>query len=116
MALPKIEVLLSVMTSFNPKSPCLGSARDMVRIIQALAGIPLITALIKLASRFLHKEYMDTTLDGRFMTPPTPDVLNSLVQGDVGASNPSHIIFERFVEEDADILVTHSGKGSAVSF
>ena len=78
MALPKIEVLLSVMTSFNPKSPCLGSARDMVRIIQALAGIPPITAHLKMASSFLHKEYMDTTLDDRFMTPPTPDVLNRL--------------------------------------
>ena len=57
---------------------------------------------------------MDTTLDGRFMPPPTPDILNSLAQGDVGASNTSHLIFEIFGEENAETLVTHYGKGLAV--
>ena len=35
MTLPNIEGLLSVITAFNPNSPCLGSACDMVRILQA---------------------------------------------------------------------------------
>ena len=50
------------------------------------------------------------------MPPPPPAVLNSLVQEDVGASNPSHLIFEFFGEENTDTLVTHYGKGSAVLF
>ena len=113
MALPKIEGLISVMTDFNPTSPWLGSARDMVRILQASAatGLPPITALSKLALSFLRKEYMDTTLDGQFMPPPNPAVLNSLAQGDVGASNPSHLRFERSVEENVETLVTCSRKG-----
>ena len=87
MALPNIEGFLSVMTAFNPNSPWLGSARDMVHILQASAatGLPPIPDLIKLASIFLRKEDMDTTLDGQFMPPPTPAVLNSLFQGGVGA-------------------------------
>ena len=117
-ALPKIEGLLSVITAFNPNSPCLGSAHDMVHIIQASAatGFPPIPDLSKLASRFSRKEDMDTALDGIFMPPPTPAVLNIPIQGDVSASNPSHIIFEIFGEENAENLVTHSGKGSAVLF
>ena len=66
MALPNIEGLLSVMTDFNPNIPWLGSAHDMVHILQASAakGLPTIPALSKLALSFLRKEYMDTTLDG----------------------------------------------------
>ena len=56
------------------------------------------------------------TLDGRFMPPTTPAALNSLVQWDVGASTPPHLIFEIFGEENAETLVTHSGKVLAVSF
>ena len=87
MALPNIEGLLSVMTAFIPNIHWLGSARDMVHSLQALTatGLPPITALSKLASSSSIKEDMDTTLDGQFMPPPTPAVLNSLVQGDVGA-------------------------------
>ena len=59
---------------------------------------------------------MDMTLDGRFMPPPTPATLNSSVQGDVGASNPSHLRFGIFGEENAENLVDHSGKGSVVLF
>ena len=59
---------------------------------------------------------MDMTLDGQFMPPPTPAVLNIPVQGGVGESNPSHLRFEIFGEENAETLVTHSGKGLAVSF
>ena len=50
------------------------------------------------------------------MRPPTPSVLNSLVQGGVGASNPSHLIFEIFGEDNVETLVTDSGKVSEVSF
>ena len=65
-ALLKIEVLLSVMTSFNPNIPLLGSDHDTVRILQASSatGIPPIPALGKLASSFLRKEDMNTTLYG----------------------------------------------------
>ena len=49
------------------------------------------------------------------MPPPTPAVLNSPSQGDVGASNTSQIRFEIFGEENVETLVTHSGKVSAVS-
>ena len=100
MALPNIEGLLSVMADFNPNIPWIGSARDMLRIIQASAAtrLPPINSPSKLASRFSRKEDMDTTLDSQFMPPPTPDVINSLVQGCVGASNSSHLIFERFGE------------------
>ena len=59
---------------------------------------------------------MDTTLDGQFMPTTTPAVLNSLVQGDVGASNPPHLRFEIFGEENAETLFTQSGKGSEVLF
>ena len=59
---------------------------------------------------------MDTTLDGRFMPPPTPVVLNSPVQENNGASNTSHLWFERFGEENAENPVTHSGKGLEVFF
>ena len=74
MALPNIEGLLSVIITFNPYSPCLWSARDMVCMIQASAtmGLPPITDLSKLTSSFLRKEDMNTILDGRFMPPPTP--------------------------------------------
>ena len=98
MALPKIEVFLSVMTAFNPNSPWLGSDRDMVCILQASSatGLPPITALSKLASSFPCKEDMDTPLDGRFMPPTNPDVLNIPVHGDASASNTSHLIFEIF--------------------
>ena len=50
------------------------------------------------------------------MPTPTLAVLNIPVQGDVGASNPSHLRFEIFGEENAETLVTHSGKGSEVFF
>ena len=75
------------MTSFIHNIPWLGSARDMVHSLQTstATGLPPITALSKLASSSSIKEDMDITLDGQFMPPPTPDVLNSLVQGDVGA-------------------------------
>ena len=118
MVVHEIEGLLSVMTAFNPNIPWLGSVWYMVRILQALAstGIPPITSLSKLSSSFLCKEDMDKTLDGIFMPPPTTNVLNRSVQGYVGASNPSNLIFGRFGEENAENLVTHSGKGSAVSF
>ena len=59
---------------------------------------------------------MDTTLDVTFMPHTTPSVLNRLFQGDVGASNPSHLRFERFGEENAETLVTNYGKGSTVLF
>ena len=90
----------------------------MVCILQASAAtvLPPIPALSKLASILPRKEYMDTTLDGQFMPPPTLAVLNSSVQGGVGASNTSHLIFEIFGEENVNTFVTHSGKGSAVSF
>ena len=57
MALPNIKVLLSVMTAFNPNSPWLGSAHDMVRILQSSAstGIPPIPAFSKFASSFSCK-------------------------------------------------------------
>ena len=118
MALNNIEGLLSVMTAFNPNIPWLGSAHTMVCILQASAAtvLPPIPALSKLASILPRKEYMDTTLDGQFMPPPTLAVLNSSVQGGVGASNTSHLIFEIFGEENAETLVNHSGKGSAVLF
>ena len=98
IAISSIEILLSVMIAFNPNRPWLGSAHDMVRILQASAatGLPTIPALSKLASRLLVKEDMDTILDGISMPPPTPAVLNSSVQGDVGASNPSHLRFGIF--------------------
>ena len=66
MALTKIEGSLSVITAFNPNIPWLGSARDMVRILQASAatGLPPIPALSKFTSSFLRKEDMDTTFDG----------------------------------------------------
>ena len=113
MALPNIEGLLSVMTAFNYNSPWLGSACDMVRILQASAatGLPPITALSKLAPRLSYKEDMDTTSDGQLMPPPTPALLNSLVQGYVGASNTSHLRFEIFGEENVETIVTHSRKG-----
>ena len=59
----------------------------MFCIIQASAatGLPTIPDLSKLASSFLRKEDMDTTLDVQFMPPPTPAVLNRSVQGDVDA-------------------------------
>ena len=65
MALPNIEGLLSVMTAFNPNSPWIGSARDMVCIIQASAatGLPPVPDLSKLALSFSCKEDMDMTLD-----------------------------------------------------
>ena len=65
----------------------------MVRILQASAStvLPPIPDLGKLASRFSRKEDMDTTLDGQFMPPPTPAVLNISFQGDVGVSNLSHL-------------------------
>ena len=93
MTLPKIEGLLSVTTVFNPNIPWIGSARNMVCILQSLAatGPPPIPALSKLASRSFCKEYMDITLDGQFMPPPTPAVLNISFQGDVGVSNLSHL-------------------------
>ena len=118
MALNNIEGLLSVMTAFNPNRPWIGSTRNMVCILQALAttGLPTMPALSKLAPSFLRKYDMDMTLDGRFMPPPTPAVLNSSVQGDVGASNPSHLRFGIFGEENAENLVNHSGKGSVVLF
>ena len=118
MALPNIEGFLSVITAFNPNSPWIESSRDMVSIIQASAavGIPTINYLSKLVSIFLRKEDMSTTLDGLFMRPPTPSVLKSLVQGGVGASNPSHLRFEIFGEDNEETLVTHSGKGSVVLF
>ena len=50
------------------------------------------------------------------MPPPTPAVLNIPVQGGVGASNPSHLRFEIFGEENAETLFTQSGKGSEVLF
>ena len=59
---------------------------------------------------------MDTTLDGQFMPPPTPAILNSSVQEDFGASNPSHLRFEIFGEDNEETLVTHSGKGSVFLF
>ena len=90
----------------------------MVRILQASGAtvLPPITALSKLSSILSRKEDMDTTLDGQFMPPPNPAVLNISVQGDVGASNPSHLRFEIFGEENVETLVTYSGNGSAVSF
>ena len=118
MALPNIEGFLSVITAFNPNSPWIESSRDMVSIIQASAavGIPTINDLSKLVSIFLRKEDMSTTLDGLFMRPPTPSVLNSLVQGGVGVSNTSHLRFEIFGEDNVETLVTDSGKVSEVSF
>ena len=118
MELPNIEGVISVMTAFNTNSHWLGSAHDMVRILQASSatGLPPIPALIKLALSFLRKEDMDTTLDGQFMPPLTPAVMNSSVQGDVGASNPSHLRLGRFGEKNLENLVTKARKGSSVSF
>ena len=106
------------MTAFNPNIPWLGSAHTMVCILQASAAtvLPPIPALSKFTSSFLRKEDMNTTLYGWFVPPPTPDVLNSLVQGDFGASNTSHFRFEIFGDENAEKLVTHSVKGLVVSF
>ena len=50
------------------------------------------------------------------MPSPTPAVLISPVQGNVGASNTFHLIFEIFGEDNAETLVTNSGKGLAVYF
>ena len=50
------------------------------------------------------------------MPSPTPALLISPVQGNVGASNTFHIIFEIFGEDNAETLVTNSGKGLAVYF
>ena len=57
MALNNIEGLLSVMTAFNPNRPWIGSARNMVCILQASAttGLPTMPTLSKLASGFLRK-------------------------------------------------------------
>ena len=57
MAINNIEGLLSVMTAYNPNRPWIGSALNMVCIIQASAttGIPTMPDLGKLASSFLRK-------------------------------------------------------------
>ena len=56
-AINNIEGLLSVMTAFNPNRPWIGSARNMVCILQASATtrLPTMRALSKFASSFLCK-------------------------------------------------------------
>ena len=50
------------------------------------------------------------------MPSPTPALLISPVQGNVGASNTFHLRFDIFGEDNAETLFTNSGKGLAVYF